>query len=63
MLNVKEQNHVLRHVMTLRLFGTLQSYSLEKPQKDAQLTQLWKLSWVKEKSCEKSREMQGFLFD
>ena len=49
--------------MTLQIFGAPKNYSLEKPQKSAQLTQLRKLSWVEERSHEKSREVQGFLFD
>ena len=36
---------------------------LDKPWKGAQLTQLHELRWAEEKSCEKSRKVQGFLFD
>ena len=63
MHNVKEQSHVLRHVMTLRLFGILQSCSLEKPWRGTQLPQLRTLSWVEKKLREKSHKVQGFLFD
>ena len=63
MFSVKRQSHVLRHMMTLQLFGIPQSYNLENPQKSAQSTQLHEVSWIKERSREKSCEIQVFLFD
>ena len=61
MLNVNKRNYVMGHVMTLWIFNALKRCSVEELWRGAQSTQL--KNWAEKRSREKSREVQGFLFD